>query len=63
VGAFADLVVFDPLTVADTATFDDPQRFATGLDCVIVNGGVQLLGGEASGTLHGRVLRLGRDAG
>ena len=37
-GQFADLVVFDPDTVIDTATYDDPKQEATGIDMVIVNG-------------------------
>ncbi len=37
-GAFADLVLFDPETVIDTATFDDPKRPAAGIELVMVNG-------------------------
>lgn len=62
-GCWADLVVFDPLTVADSATFEDPHRYPAGIDAVIVNGALQLADGEASAGLHGRVLRLGRDVG
>lgn len=62
-GWWADLVVFDPLTVADAATFDDPHRYPAGIEAVIVNGAVQLADGEVAPELHGRVLRLGRDVG
>jgi N-acyl-D-aspartate/D-glutamate deacylase len=37
-GAFADLVVFDPDRIEDTATFEDPHRFPDGVDLVCVNG-------------------------
>jgi len=38
VGAFADVVVFDPLTVRDNATYDEPQLISTGIEQVLVNG-------------------------
>ena len=44
-GAAADLVVFDPRTVADEATFEAPHRFPTGISHVVVNGTVALEGG------------------
>lgn len=62
-GCWADLVVFDPLTVADTATFQDPHRYPVGIDTVIVNGKVQLADGEVAPELYGRVLRLRGDVG
>ncbi len=55
-GFFADLVVFDPATVADTATFDDPHQLATGVTDVLVNGQVTIGGGAFTGTLAGRAL-------
>jgi N-acyl-D-amino-acid deacylase len=62
-GCWADVVVFDPLTIADAATFDDPHRYPVGIEAVVVNGRVQLERGEAAPELHGVVLRLGSDAG
>ncbi len=56
-GAFADLTVFDPRTVEDTATFDDPHRFPTGLPYVVVNGRLAIDGGVQTDVLSGRVLR------
>jgi N-acyl-D-amino-acid deacylase len=56
-GSFADVVVFDPSTVADTATFDDPHRFATGMIHVFVNGEQVLRDGEHTGATPGRVVR------
>ena len=61
-GWWADLVVFDPATVIDVATYDDPHRYPIGIDHVIVNGEVALFGGETQAGRHGRFLRLGQDA-
>ena len=61
-GWAADLVVFDPATVIDTATYDDPHRYPLGIDHVIVNGELALAGGETQPGRHGRFLRLGQDA-
>ncbi len=55
-GAFADLVVFDPDTVIDAATYDDPRRRPVGIDCVIVNGETVVRGGEPTGALPGRAV-------
>jgi len=55
-GAFADLTVFDPETVIDAATFDDPMRPARGIDAVIVNGAIVWRDGAPTGARPGRVL-------
>jgi N-acyl-D-amino-acid deacylase len=55
-GFFADVVVFDPGAVADTATFDDPHRLATGVTDVLVNGQVTIGDGAFTGSLAGRAL-------
>lgn len=57
VGAFADLVAFDPATVADRATFDDPHQYPVGIPVVIVNGVVTLREGEHTGSRGGRGVR------
>ena len=55
-GAFADLVVFDPATVADTATYEQPHSYPRGIDHVIVNG-IPALGPQGlTGQLPGRPL-------
>jgi len=56
-GYFADVVVFDPATVTDHATFQDPHRLATGVRDVFVNGQAVLRDGEHTGALPGRVVR------
>jgi dihydroorotase/N-acyl-D-amino-acid deacylase len=56
-GAFADLVVFDPANVADLATYQRPAVHPTGIDHVVVNGQVAVLGGRETGRLPGRLLR------
>ncbi len=54
---FADIIVYDPLTIGDCATFDEPHQFATGIDYVLVNGRVALQSGKHNDVLAGRVLR------
>ena len=56
-GYFADVVVFDPGAIADHATFESPQQFATGVRDVLVNGAVVLRDGKHTGTFPGRVVR------
>jgi N-acyl-D-aspartate/D-glutamate deacylase len=58
-GAAADLVVLDPATVADRATFDEPSRSPLGIGAVVVNGVPVMLDGEPTGATPGRVLRRG----
>jgi N-acyl-D-amino-acid deacylase len=57
-GAFADLVVFDPATVRSNATYDEPRRFPTGIDQVVVNGTLVVDGGTHTGATPGRGIRL-----
>jgi len=54
---WADLVVFDPDTIADGATFDSPIQPPVGIGYVIVNGEIILESGEFTGAMPGRVLR------
>jgi N-acyl-D-amino-acid deacylase len=58
-GACADVVVFDPATVLDPATYDAPGRYAEGIEHVFVNGRPAVLGGEESRERPGRLLRRG----
>jgi dihydroorotase/N-acyl-D-amino-acid deacylase len=58
-GMKADVVVFDPQTIADMSTYEDPHHFAVGISDVIVNGNAALRGGRMTGALSGRVLRGG----
>jgi N-acyl-D-amino-acid deacylase len=58
-GYFADVIVFDPATVADRATYEEPTRLAVGVRYVIVNGAVAVDGGSYTGALAGRVVRRG----
>ena len=60
-GWYADLVVFDPETVADRATFEEPHQYPVGIRWVLVNGEVAVDGEAFRDVRSGRVLRRGRD--
>ncbi|CAN7709899.1 D-aminoacylase [Mesorhizobium amorphae] len=57
VGNFADLTIFDPQTIIDTATFEQPRQPAVGIEHVFVNGVSVWRDGKATGELPGAVLR------
>jgi N-acyl-D-amino-acid deacylase len=59
-GCWADITVFDPATVADRGTYDEPHRYPAGIPTVIVNGVVVVEAGEHTGALPGKVLRRRR---
>lgn len=56
-GAWADIVIFDPITIADRATFAEPMQFPVGIDTVLVNGTVAVKFGKYTGSLSGKALR------
>lgn len=56
VGYFADIVVFDPATIQDHATFEKPHQYATGVHHVFVNGVAVLLNGEHTNAKPGRAV-------
>lgn len=56
-GYFADVVIFDPKTIQDHATYQDPHQYATGVAHVFVNGVQVLKDGEHTGAMPGRAVR------
>jgi N-acyl-D-amino-acid deacylase len=56
-GMWADVVVFDPATIKDVATFADPNQLSQGMEYVLVNGAPVIDQGKMTGTLPGKVLR------
>jgi N-acyl-D-amino-acid deacylase len=60
-GAYADLVVFDPLTFRDAATFDNSTQYAPGVAYLFVNGVAAIAEGKPRNVLPGRAVRLTRD--
>ena len=56
-GMHADIVIFDPLTITDKATYANPHQFPEGIAYVLVNGQVVVERGEHTGRLPGRILR------
>jgi len=57
VGYFADVIIFDEKTVADRATYEQPELFSVGMKYVIVNGKLAVDNGNYTGVLAGRALR------
>ena len=60
-GYYADICIFDPATVIDAATFDEPKLPAKGIDIVLCNGALAWRGGKPGGGRGGRVLRRGTE--
>ncbi len=58
-GYWADITIFDPQTIADRATYDDPHQYAAGISTILVNGVAVIDAGEHTGELPGQVLRRG----
>lgn len=56
-GAYADIVIFDPKTIQDHATYARPMQYATGVTDVFINGQLALKDGEPTGAVTGRVVR------
>jgi N-acyl-D-amino-acid deacylase len=56
-GMWADVVVFDPATITDVATFEKPNQFSKGMEYVLVNGTLVIDGGKMTNALAGKVLR------
>lgn len=57
VGYYADIVIFDPASIQDNATFEDPKKYAEGVHHVIINGVPVLRDGQYTGAKPGRVVR------
>ncbi|HYQ41492.1 MAG TPA: D-aminoacylase [Polyangiaceae bacterium] len=58
VGKYADLLLFDPATIADSATYAEPKRHPIGIDLVLVNGAIAAEGGRTTDVRAGRLLRF-----
>ena len=56
-GYFADLVIFNPVTISDTATYESPKSYPIGIEYVIVNGRITVKDGEHTETKAGSILR------
>jgi N-acyl-D-amino-acid deacylase len=56
-GMYADITIFDPATIIDNSTYENPSQLASGVSYVIVNGVLTLDGGKFTGAVPGRALR------
>ena len=56
-GMCADIVIFDPATIHDAATFDKPNQLSQGMEYVLVNGVLVIDQAKMTGALPGKVLR------
>ena len=56
-GYFADITIFDPKTVIDRATFEEPNQYPVGINYVMVNGEIEVDNGQRTPVNSGRVLR------
>jgi N-acyl-D-amino-acid deacylase len=62
IGQYADLVLFDPEKIVDTATYERPYSYPIGIEYVWVNGQAVVSRGAPTGALPGHVLRGGRSS-
>lgn len=60
-GFVADIVVIDPISIQDKATYSDPHQYSTGILCVLISGTPVIEDGEYNGTLTGKSLQRGKD--
>src|SRR5260370_34540190 len=56
-GMWADIVIFDPATIRDLATFEKPNQLSEGMQYVLINGVPVIANGKATNALPGKVLR------
>jgi len=56
-GMWADVVIFDPASVRDVATFENPNQLSQGMEYVLVNGSAVIESGKMTGAFPGKVLR------
>ena len=56
-GMWADMVIFDPATIRDLATFEQPNQLSQGMEYVLVNGVPVIAKGKMTGALPGKVIR------
>jgi N-acyl-D-aspartate/D-glutamate deacylase len=56
-GMRADIVIFDPKSISDRATYADPHQYPEGIPYVLVNGEIVIMDGENTGTLAGTIIR------
>jgi dihydroorotase/N-acyl-D-amino-acid deacylase len=56
-GMWADIVIFDPATIRDRATFENPNQLSEGMQYVLVNGVPVIANGKQTDVLPGKVLR------
>ncbi len=56
-GYFADIVIFDPETVIDRASYENPYQYSQGIEYVIINGKLVIDAGVHTGELAGKVLK------
>ncbi len=60
-GFVADIVVFDPNSIQDNATYSDPHQYSSGILYVLISGKAVIAESEYNGTLTGKPLRKGLD--
>lgn len=60
-GYFADLVIFNPDTISDTATYESPKNYPKGIEYVIINGKITVNKGNHTGAKAGRILPQGKN--